>query len=195
MRHLLHLSNLAPAVAGPGVELKIAFSDSDQEPALLKFATDSIALEQPRLINVKAPHVKNLLDVAGANITVEGLVSSGCTADSSVLLVQRLDDQSLCRTSIANARFSNSNMRAVKITECSSDVVNSDFDGMALANGDGAAINAGNLASNSAANLTNCTFLSNIAIETAEPHQHLIGCVAILVGRMHLAASGLCVGV
>ena len=193
-RHLLHPSNLPPTVAGPGVELKTAFADSNQEPALLRFATDNIVLEHPQLTNVIAPHVKYLLDVAGANITVKGLVSSGCTADSSVLLVQRLDDQSRCRTSIANARFSNCNMRAVKVTECSSYVVNSDFDGMAVSNGDGAAILAGNLASNGAVNLTNCTFLNNKAIEIAEPHQHLIGCVALLVGRMHLAARGLCVG-
>ena len=185
----MHPFNFTLTVAG-GFELQTAFSDSHEEyndfstatdiSALIRFETDNITLQQPQLINVRAPHVKNLLDVAGANITVEGLVSSGCSAMWTVLVVRGLDDSS--HASVADARFSNSNTRAMEIADCDSDVVNSQFAGMAISNGDGAAILATNLNYGGKINLENCSFMNNVAVEDTEPHQHAHGYVASFAG-------------
>ena len=196
--------NFAPTVAA-GFELQTASADSYENDtdfstakdvsALIRFETNNITLQQPQLVDVRAPHVKNLLDITGANITVQGLVSSGCAAEWTVLVVRgRNNELNLSSyTTSTNARFSNSNMRAVEIAECSSDVVDSVFGGMSVTNGDGAAILATNLDYGGKMNLTNCSFKDNIAIETTEPHKHDHGCVAPFAGCMRHLVSVLCV--
>ena len=153
--------------------------------SLLSFWQDNITFQNIHLTNIDAGYLKSVFLVTGANNRLQGLVSTECSANNSVVsILQATDQDGSGTTLISGASFSNNSPRAlylyqsptviedsnfvngqqaIDVADSNTTVLNTLFANLAWNDADGTAMYVSNT-DGSPLHLSNCSYLNNSAI-------------------------------
>ena len=155
--------------------------------SLLSFSQDNITFQNIHLTNIDAGYLKSVFLVTGANNRLQGLVSTECSANNSVVsTLQATDQDGSGTTLISGASFSNNSPRAlflegsptviedssfvngqqaIDVAHSNTTVLNTLFANLSWPDATGAAMSVVN-SDGSPLRLSNCSYLNNSAINT-----------------------------
>ena len=153
--------------------------------SLLSFWQDNITFQNMHLTNIDAWYLDYVFLVTGANNTLQGLVSTECSAKSSVVSIMQATDQDGSGTTlVSGANFNNNSPRAlylqqmptviedsnfvngqqaINVLDSDTTVLHTLFANLSWPDASGAAMLVAN-SDGSPLHLSNCSFLNNSAI-------------------------------